>query len=50
LRGALLDPVTPVAPKSGDRRDFHLHEEDELDEARFAGWVRPASGLRGEKM
>jgi hypothetical protein len=44
------DRVPPVASKIGDTRYFHLHQEDERDEARFADWVRQASGLPGEKM
>jgi hypothetical protein len=48
FRGAALDPVPPVPSKSGDTRYLHLHEHDELDEARFVAWVRQASALPGE--
>ena len=50
FRGARLDPVPPVASKNGETRYFHLHEQDELDEALFADWLRQASALPGEKM
>ena len=50
FRGASLRPVPPVESKSQDTRYFHIHEEDQLDEARFADWVNQASALPGEKM
>jgi len=50
FRGAKLDPVPPVSSKVGDTRYFHIHEDDTLDEAAFADWVRQASRLPGEKM
>lgn len=50
FRGARLDPLPPVASKQTDVRYFHIHEGDELDEARFAAWVKQASELPGEKM
>ena len=50
FRGASLEPVPPVASKSGDTRYFHIHEDDELDETQFADWVRQASELPNEKM
>ena len=50
FRGASLDPQPPVASKQKDVRYFHIHEDDALDEARFAGWVKQASSLPGEKM
>ena len=49
FRGASLEPVPPVASKSGDTRYFHIHE-GRFDEEQFADWVRQASGLPGEKM
>ena len=33
-----------------DVRYFHIHEEDEIDEAQLADWVRQASRLPDEKM
>ncbi|HEY6916881.1 MAG TPA: DUF1801 domain-containing protein [Allosphingosinicella sp.] len=50
FRGALLDPVPPVASKSADTRYLHIHEDDALDEAQFAAWVAAARQLPGEKM
>ncbi|HVJ02103.1 MAG TPA: DUF1801 domain-containing protein [Sphingomonas sp.] len=50
FRGARLDPAPPVESKSGDTRYFHIHEGDEIDEARFADWVKQASRLPGERM
>jgi hypothetical protein len=50
FRGAQLDPVPPVESKQEDVRYFHIHEDDQLDEARFADWVKQASELPGERM
>jgi hypothetical protein len=50
FRGASLDPVPPVESKQDEVRYFHIHEDDELDEARFADWVKQASELPGERM
>lgn len=50
FRGASLRPVPPVDSKSQDTRYFHIHEDDELDEAQFAAWVKQASQLPGERM
>ena len=50
FRGASLDPLPPVGSKHKDVRYFHIHEDDRLDEAQFADWVKQASQLPGEKM
>ena len=50
FRGASLDPLPPVGSKHKDVRYFHIHEDDRLDEAQFADWVKQASRLPGEKM
>ncbi|MEO3434939.1 DUF1801 domain-containing protein [Inquilinus sp. CAU 1745] len=50
FRGAALNPPPPVGSKQKDVRYFHIHEDDEIDEARFADWVKQASELPGEKM
>ena len=50
FRGASLQPVPPVDSKHEDVRYFHVHEGDEFDEAQFAGWVKQASELPGERM
>ena len=50
LRGASLRPVPPGASKSKDTRYLDIHEEDQLDEAQLAAWVKQASQLPGEQM
>lgn len=50
FRGQSLEPVPPVSSKSGDTRYFHIHENEPMDEAAFADWVRQASQLPGEKL
>ena len=50
FNGASLDPVPPVSSKQKDVRYFHIHENDELDEAQFTDWVKQASKLPGERM
>lgn len=50
FRGALLNPLPPMASKQKDVRYFHIHENDELDEAQFKDWVKQASQLPGERM
>lgn len=43
FRGQSLEPVPPVASKSGDTRYFHIHEDEPVDEAVFADWVKQAA-------
>ena len=50
FRGASLDPVPPGGSKQKDVRYLDIHEGEEIDEARFASWVKQASKLPGEKM
>jgi hypothetical protein len=50
FRGASLSPVPPVASKHEEVRYFHIHEDEGLDEARFAAWVEQASRLPGERL
>jgi len=50
FRGQSLNPVPPVASKSGDTRYFHIQEDAPVDEAQFADWVKQAAALPGEKM
>ena len=50
FRGASLRPVPPGESKQKDVRYLDIHEDDQLDEARFAGWVTQASQLPGERM
>jgi hypothetical protein len=50
FRGASLLPVPPGESKSKETRYLDIHEDDQLDEAQFAGWVRQASQLPGERL
>jgi hypothetical protein len=50
FRGSSLRPVPPGESKSKDTRYLDIREDDELDEAQFAAWVKQASELPGERM
>ena len=50
FRGASLRPVPPGASKHKDVRYLDIHEDDALDEAQLAAWVKQASQLPGERM
>jgi hypothetical protein len=50
FRGASLRPVPPGASKHKDVRYLDIHEDDQLDEAQLAAWVKQASELPGERM
>ena len=50
LRGADLEPPPPVTSKHPKVRYFHIHDDDELDEAAFVEWIRQAAKLPGEAM
>ena len=50
FRGTSLRPVPPGASKSKDTRYLDIHEDDQLDEAQLAAWVKQASELPGERM
>ncbi|MBA4106274.1 MAG: histidine kinase [Pirellula sp.] len=50
FRGASLRPVPPGESKQKDVRYLDIREEDQLDEAQFAAWVKQASRLPGEQM
>jgi hypothetical protein len=47
FRGASLRPVPPEASKDKNTRYFHIHEGDQLDEARLEAWVKQAAALPG---
>lgn len=48
FKGASLHPLPPGATdKSGDARWIDLHENDLLDEAQFADWIRQAASIAG---
>src|SRR5882757_5623637 len=50
FRGTSLRPVPPGESKSKDTRYLDLHEDDPLDEAQLAAWVKQASLLPGKRM
>ena len=50
FRGASLRPLPPGASKHKEVRYFDIHEDDPLDEAQLAAWVKQASLLPGERM
>ena len=47
FRGASLRPLPPGESKDKEVRYFDIHEDEQLDEARLADWVRQASRLPG---
>ena len=50
FRGASLRPLPPGESKQKEVRYLNIHEDDPLDEAQFAAWVKQASQLPGERM
>jgi hypothetical protein len=50
FRGASLRPVPPGASKQKHVRYLDIHEDDQLDEAQLAAWVKQASLLPDERM
>jgi hypothetical protein len=47
FRGMSLDPIPPGGSKQKDVSYLDIHEGEEIDEARFASWVKQASRLPG---
>lgn len=47
FRGASLRPLPPAASKHKDVRYLDIHEDDQLDEAQLARWIRQAAALPG---
>ena len=47
FNGASLRPVPPGASKHKDVRYLDIHEDDEIDEAQLAAWVKQAAALPG---
>jgi hypothetical protein len=47
FRGASLRPVPPGTSKHKDVRYLDIHEDDALDEAQLAAWIRQAAALPG---
>ncbi len=50
FRGTSLRPLPPGESKQKEVRYLDIHEDDQLDEAQFAAWVKQASQLPGERM
>ena len=50
FRGTSLRPAPPGESKQKEVRYLDVREDDELDEAQFADWVKQASQLPGERM
>ena len=50
FRGTSLRPVPPGESKQKNVRYLDIHEDDQLDEAQLAAWVKQASQLPGERM
>ena len=50
FRGASLRPVPSGKSKQKHVRYLDIHEDDKLDEAQFAAWVKQARKLPGERM
>ena len=47
FRGKSLRPLPPGDSKSEDTRYLDIHEDDALDEAQLADWIKQASELPG---
>ena len=47
FRGSSLRPVPPGESKQEDVRYFDIHEDDALDEAQLATWIRQAAAQPG---
>jgi hypothetical protein len=47
FQGAHLRPLPPGPSKVKDTRYLDIHEDDALDEAQFAKWVKQAAKLPG---
>ena len=47
FRGTSLRPLPPGESKHKEVRYLDIHEDDQLDEAQLAGWVKQASQLSG---
>lgn len=47
FRGSELRPLPPGPSKDKDTRYLDIHEDDEIDEAQFARWVKQAAALPG---
>jgi hypothetical protein len=50
FRGRSLRPLPPGESKQKEVRYLDIHEDDKLDEAQLASWVKEAAALPGERM
>jgi hypothetical protein len=50
FRGTSLRPLPPGESKHKEVRYLDIHEDDQLDEAQLATWVKQASHLPGEDL
>ncbi|HEY2824850.1 MAG TPA: DUF1801 domain-containing protein [Gemmatimonadales bacterium] len=50
FRGTSLRPLPPGESTQKDVRYFHIHEDDRLEEALVASWIRQASELAGANL
>jgi hypothetical protein len=50
LLSTSLRPVQPGESKQKEVRYLDIHEDDQLDEAQLAAWVKQAGQLPGERM
>jgi hypothetical protein len=50
FRGTSLRPVPPGESKHKEVRYLDIREDDQIDEAQLAAWVKQASELPGERM
>ena len=48
FRGASVKPLPPGKSKQKNVRYLDIFEDDEIDEAQFASWVKQAAALPGE--
>lgn len=50
FRGSSLEPAPPGLSKYPAVRYFDIREDDPVDEAQLASWIKQAAALPGEKM
>jgi hypothetical protein len=50
FRGTSLRPVPPGDSKHPEVRYLDIHQDEQLDEAQFAAWVKQARELPGERL
>jgi hypothetical protein len=47
LNGVGLDPQPPIGGKDPDARHVHIHQDDDIDDARWENWISQAAALPG---